>query len=747
MNRIIICITSFLAVVTAQDYLWPTDAGKSLKSNFGEFRDRHFHMGLDIKTQGKIGASVFAVEKGYISRMVTNFKGYGRALYVTHPDGNTSVYAHLSGFNPKLEGLLKYHQNKNESYILNHYFQPNEINVKKGELIGYTGNTGHSFGPHLHFEIRNNLEQPLNPHDNGFVIDDRTAPVIEELAVIPLKEESRVNGSMLPVQIPFFRNRDGNYKLADTLNIFGPIGLAIQTQDKRQGFTEIYQIKTIELIVGGIKEYSLKYNFLDYSTSDRVQLVRNHNLHRLNLGSFHNLYHLDKEIRADVQPKNSDGYLQLSPGYHPLLIKVTDANGNSTTGKGIIFNHPPIDLILQDVSQRGVDITFNIQSKFINIPLKHVTCYSFSASGFADKLIKPKLVVKHDGGLLVTIDSRMIRNRSLQFIVKNQMGAYSTPLNWHPKNVFIDYNAKPDIDINQTAAGIMIQVETGNLGATEPKLHLQFDNELKSVPLSQIQPFVFLSSPMNIESFAEIISINTTVNVGTEYIYKYNFSPSVAVPGESAVVLSEDKMCSLQSLKSTLYSPTLLWIEAVENSTLPPHGIFLSNVYQLQPFNIPLQDTVKIGIRYNDRVAEMDKISLYYYDQDDGWTYISSKNSKKRKVLTGGFRSLEAVCILQDDVPPRIQSTFPADGGQYYSEDVSQLRAEVDDLLSGIEPAESEMKMILDGKQLLYAFQPVSQTMSYHLLDPLDIGNHTLQILVKDRAGNETKKHINFIIK
>lgn len=747
MNRIIICIIGFLAVVTAQDYLWPTDAGKSLKSNFGEFRDRHFHMGLDIKTHGKEGASVFAVEEGYISRMVTNFKGYGKAVYVTHPDGNTSVYAHLLRFNPKLEGLLKYYQNKNESYILNHYFKPNEINVKRGELIGYSGDTGYSFGPHLHFEIRNNLEQPLNPQDNGFVIDDRTPPVIEELAVIPLSEESRVNGSMLPVQIPFFRNRKGGYELADTLNIFGPTGFALKTKDKRQGFTETYQINTIELIVSGIKEYSLNYEFLDYSTSDRVQLVRNHNLERLNLGSFHNLFNMNKEITSVVQPKTSDGHLQLSPGYHPLLVKVTDANGNLAIGTGIVFNHPPIDLVLQNVNQKGYDIIFNIQSKSINIPLTQVTCYSFSSSGFADRLIKPKSVVKQDGGLLVTIDSRMIRDRSLQFIAKNKMGAYSTPLNWHPKNVFIDYNAKPEIDITQAAAGIMIQVETGNLGTAEPKLSLEFDNELINVPLFQIQPFVFLSLPIKVESFAEINSINTTLNIGTEYIYKYDFSPSLAVPGESTVVLSKDKMCSLQSLKSTLYSPTLLWIEAVENSTLPPHGSFLSNVYQLQPFNIPLQDTVKIGIRYNNQVAEMDKISLYYYDQNDGWTYIYSKNSRKRKVLTGGLQSLEAVCILQDDVPPLIKSTFPADGGQYYTEDVTRLWADVSDLLSGIEPAESEMKMILDGKRMLYTFQPIKQRMYYDLLDPLDRDDHTLEVWVKDRTGNETEKRINFKIK
>jgi len=704
-------------------------------------------MGLDIKTQGKTGVSVYAVEEGYISRMVSNYKGYGKALYVIHPNGKTSVYAHLSHFNPELEGLLKYYQNKNESYILNHYFRPNEIRVTKGELVGYSGDTGHSFGPHLHFEIRNSNEQPLNPQTNGFAIDDRSSPVMDELAVIPLGIESRVNGSMLPVRIPFYRNRNGIFELADTLNMYGTVGFALSTVDKRQGFSGEYQIKSIDLIIDGIQEYSLNYDYLDYSTSDRVQLVRNYNLYRLNLGSFHNLYHMDNDIRADVQQNPSDGHLKLSPGYHPFWVKATDANGNSTKGTGMIFIQPPIELILQKVTRQGDDLSFTILPKSINIPIESITCYSFSSSGLADKQIKPKLSGRKDGGMVVTVDRRMIQDRSLQFIAKNKMGAYASPLNWHPKNVATDYNTRPEIDINQAASGMMIQVETGNLGTEKPKIHLQFDNELRNVPLFQIQPFVFLSSPLEIDSFADIISINTTIKLGTEYIYKYDFSPSVAGPGKTSTVLSEDKMCSLQILKTTLYSQTLLWIEAVENSTPPPHGTFLSGVYQLQPFNIPLQDTVKFGIRYNDKVAEMDKISLYYYNKDNGWTYIHSKNSTKRRVLTGGLRSLEAVCILQDNVPPRILSTFPGNGGLYDVEDVSIIEANVDDILSGIEPAESEMSMILDGKQLISAYQPVKQKISYELSAPLNVGGHSFIVFVKDRSGNKAEKHINFKIK
>ena len=747
MNRLLLCMTTLLAVVAAQNYQWPIDASKSLKSNFGEFRDRHFHMGIDIKTGGKEGVDVFAVEKGYVSRMVTNFKGYGRALYIMHPNGETSVYANLSHFNPKLEGYLKFYQNKNESYILNHYFEQNEVTIKKGEVIGYSGNTGYSFGPHLHFEIRNRLEQPLNPLSNGFAIDDRLSPQLEELAIIPLEKDSWVNGGFLPVQIPFFRNRDGSYQLADTLNVFAPVGIALRTKDKRQGFSESYQLKSIELFIDGVQEYKLDYDILDYSLNDHVQLVRNHALHRLNIGSFHNLYHLKDYPTSIVQHGNLSGILKLSPGYHKLMIKVTDASGNTTTGLGWIFTHPPIDLIVQDITQDGNEITFNIQSKSISIPLKNITCYSFSPSGFADQKLEPLRVEKNGGGLMVTLDSRIIQNRSLQFIAKNKMGAFSKPLNWHPENVDIDYNTKPDIKINKTTAGIVVQVETGNMGTAQPSLYLYTPQNLVAVALQQIQPFTFITAPLEVQIFNYVTALHVSINNSTDYTYKYAFTPVIATPGEQTVVVSEDEMCSLRSVKSTFYGQSLIWIDAVENSTPPPHGGFLSNVYQLQPFDIPLQDTVRIGIRYDENILKLEKTSLYYYDQDDGWTFIPSKNSKKRQVLTGSIESLEAVCILQDDTPPMIESTFPADGGVYYFQDVKKLKAEVDDLLSGIAENESEMSMTLDGKRLLYAYQPVSQTIFYDLVKNLSVGNHTMSVNVRDRSRNETTKTVNFYIK
>ncbi len=745
MSRIFIYIFILTAFCTSQNYIWPTDASKSLSSNFGEYRNRHFHMGLDIKTRE--GAAVFAVDTGYVSRMVANFKGYGRALYIIHPNGKTSVYAHFSSFYPTLEGQLKYYQTVNNSYIVDHYFEVGENPIARGALLGYSGNTGYSYGPHLHFELRNNQEQPLNPQTYGFAIDDRAPPVIAALAVLPLDEAARVNGSILPIEIPFSRNHDGKNVLVDTLNIFGPVGFALKAHDVHTGFANTYQVYSITLVIDGNIEYVLKFDHLDYDTADQVQLVRNHSFKRLNLGTYHNLYQTTKGIRSEVQSTQLDGIIKLSPGYHQLEVRVTDANGNTASGSGLIFDHPPVTLILQDVYQIGNDVFCNIQPTARNIPLQRITCYSFFPSGYADLLIEPVNVTKKDGGLVITLDSRLINDRAMQFIAKDKMGAYSTPLNWYPDRVPIDCNATPEISLKYTAAGMIIQVETANMGAARPDLELQFEIERTGLPLHQIQPYTYISNPLSVMNFSGIQSMNVAINANIETTYKQIFKPVVATPGNVAVMLSNDNLCSLQTRKSTVYEPVLIWIETVKNSIPPPHGTFLSNVYQLQPFDVPLQDTILVGIRYDERVSRLNKISLYYYNQDEDWVFIASENKTKQQMLTGSLLSLEAVCILQDDVPPTITSTFPADGGKYDAADVVQLRAGVSDLLSGIAPEEASISLTLNGKTLLYTYQPVDQTISYDLLADLRPGEQHMTLAVADRSGNSTETRVSFKIK
>ena len=178
-----------------QDFHPPLDIPLVLSGTFGELRSNHFHAGIDIKTQGQSGLKVYAIADGYISRIKVSPWGYGKAIYITHDNGYSSVYAHLMRYTGAIQDYVISSQYKNQSYDIELFPTKNELRVKKGEIIGLSGNTGSSAAPHLHFEIRNSQNQyPQNGLQFGFDITDNIPPVIKELKVYS-KSKKTVNDS------------------------------------------------------------------------------------------------------------------------------------------------------------------------------------------------------------------------------------------------------------------------------------------------------------------------------------------------------------------------------------------------------------------------------------------------------------------------------------------------------------------------------------------------------------------------
>ena len=180
---LLLLTTSLLLTHSAigQEYQSPIDFRILLSGTFGELRGNHFHAGIDIKTKGAEGKNIYAIEKGYISRIKISTFGYGKAIYIKHPDGKTSVYGHLQKLSTKIANIVNKEHYKKESFELDFFPAKYAIKIEKGEIIALSGNSGGSGGPHLHFEIRDTeTGHPINPLQFGFEVDDVIPPTLNK---------------------------------------------------------------------------------------------------------------------------------------------------------------------------------------------------------------------------------------------------------------------------------------------------------------------------------------------------------------------------------------------------------------------------------------------------------------------------------------------------------------------------------------------------------------------------------------
>ncbi|MBN4072148.1 M23 family metallopeptidase [Flavobacteriales bacterium AH-315-E23] len=235
----------------------PLDIPLKLAGNFGEIRPNHFHGGIDIKTESVEGKNVYAAAGGYVSRIKVSPWGYGKTLYITHPNGYITVYAHLKRYSDKIETYIKKYQYRKEAYSVEKFPLRGELKVEKGEVIAYGGNTGGSSGPHLHFEIRNAITgYVINPLLFGFSIMDSIKPVIRAVRVYPLSKESHVGNSRKPQYVKI-KGTSGNYRTSadDPVVLQGKIGFAVEVYDFLNYSHNKCGIYSIELQKDGKRVY------------------------------------------------------------------------------------------------------------------------------------------------------------------------------------------------------------------------------------------------------------------------------------------------------------------------------------------------------------------------------------------------------------------------------------------------------------------------------------------------------------
>jgi len=317
-----------------KDLIAPLEIPFSISGTFGEPRSSHFHLGLDIRTQGREGLEVKSISSGNVSRIRISLGGYGKAIYIDHPNKTTSVYAHLKKFSPKIESYIKKFQYENETYTIQKFPKKNKLLIEKGEVIGFSGNTGGSSGPHLHFEIREKISQkPLNPLLYNLPVNDLVRPQLQKLFIFYPQENSILN-HIEPILLK--RTNDSLYKTAK-IETSGKIGLGIQMFDRQDNSYSRNGVYSIKVFVNGKIISHYKFDKLIINESKKLyQVIDYKNYAEKRLKIFKLFYKSGVKLNF-MNTLVNQGIFKVELGKsYLIIIEIEDFSGNKSSIESFI---------------------------------------------------------------------------------------------------------------------------------------------------------------------------------------------------------------------------------------------------------------------------------------------------------------------------------------------------------------------------------------------------------------------------
>jgi Peptidase family M23 len=339
-------------------FISPVKIPLLLSANFGELRIDHFHSGLDIKTQGVSGKEVVASANGYIYRISVSPVGFGKALYIRHPSGYSTVYGHLERFNSEIDDYVKAQQYEKKSYTITLFPAKEEFQVKQGEIIAYSGNSGGSAGPHLHYEIRKSeSEIPVNPLKFELGAVDNIPPVIEKLVIYPINNNAFIDKKNAIKKVTVSGGK-GEYHIPpeNKISISGSAGFGIKAYDLLNDSYNKCAVYSIELSIDSVPVYKYIMDGFSFNESRYINSHIDYEAYMKESIYIERAFVLpDDKLSVYRNVKNRGVFDFSDDKMHTIEIIVTDVNNNRSSLRFIVRSEsekprnavPVVDTVLK----------------------------------------------------------------------------------------------------------------------------------------------------------------------------------------------------------------------------------------------------------------------------------------------------------------------------------------------------------------------------------------------------------------
>jgi len=742
MKRVLeICFALIILVggpLQAEIYLWPQPGLRSLSSTFCEYREGHFHAGIDIRSFGKRGLPCFAIGDGYVSRVKIRPGGYGKALYLKLDDGITAVYAHLYGFSAELDSVAHHTMLSGRGCWCDIFLPEGEFRFETGDTLAYAGRTG-TVSPHLHFELRDAGEKPFNPLTGTYTAPDRQPPFISGLEIIPVEKAGTVDGSYLPRTV-LFRAAGGNsFSIENTLQLDGAFGFGISAWDEQKLGGYKMGPYSIRLFVDGSPLYVLENDSFSYDQSGQVRYE--YNIYGEGWPErFRTLYRLEgNTVPGRKGPGKvsaggpADDAAGLTPGVHEGEVLVSDAAGNSSWGRFYFSLHKAP----RPGNPRRLEDNFQAVVSGYDPDGGQVRERVLESADGGDSWKEARLERFGDYRLayLSPIDTPVYK-----YIIRDDEGGEAMRCFASPKPSPGEDMVFCDCRPVRVEGGVGLEIKTDRILASLPSVAAVHAGGGPAGKIDQLgeKRYFALFSMDRIISGVNIFRVS-----GMDYRgYSFErYEASVILlfrsGGEAELNISDSLLVAMRSPAVKDTAPCLIGQVSTGGSGVE------GKIPVSEPFQADFSED--LFLRPITLTGEFEeKTGLYRFDPSDSlWSCVGVPGKEGGEVEIGG----EGIyCFFRDPFPPRIgvvKIQEEPEGSGYYNSFAYYLP--IEDSGSGIDPYSPAV--FWNGERVVSHWDEIRGNLYVPVPAATVRGDVRLRVEISDRSGNRAVEEFGFVLK